>query len=87
MPRFVRNFWVEGTVDGVTSGIKGTGPRSTDGGLDITVLMREEGAISPTSVRLVGKVVDGKCVLDVFTQGKPTSFTVEETGFRVSTNR
>lgn len=44
MPRNVRNFWVELTVDGKSSRIA-TGPVSKDGGFELTVRMRSNGGI------------------------------------------
>lgn len=44
MPRNVRNFWVELSVDGRQSRV-GTGPRSKDGGFELTVQVRDDGDI------------------------------------------
>lgn len=38
----VRNFWIEGQVDGRKSFIA-TGPRSKDGGFWLTIYMRDKG--------------------------------------------
>lgn len=45
MPRNVRNFWIELTVDGSATRVE-TGPRSKDGGFELTILMRDRGGIS-----------------------------------------
>lgn len=45
MPRNVRNFWIETTVDGQKTPAKGTGPIRKDGGFRTVVLMRNNGSI------------------------------------------
>jgi hypothetical protein len=71
MPRFVRNFWVSGTADGVKSGIKGTGPNSADGGLELTILVREDGRISDRKLRIKGYARgDGALVLEAYEEGR-----------------
>ena len=40
----VRNFWIEVTVDGRKTKIA-TGPRSKDGGMEITIKQRNNGSI------------------------------------------
>ena len=40
-----RNFWIEAEVDGRVTPLAG-GPRSKDGGMDVTLLVREDGGIS-----------------------------------------
>lgn len=42
MPRNVRNFWIEGEVDGRKTPIA-FGPQEKDGGFRLTVYMRDEG--------------------------------------------
>lgn len=60
----VRNFWIDGTVDGRATGVEG-GPRSKDGGFSMTVYIRDEGGIE-TGVRMSGRVnSEGQLVLDV----------------------
>jgi hypothetical protein len=56
MPRNVRNFWIEGYVDGNVQSF-GMGPKSKDGGFDLKVKMRDEGNIT------VPVVISG-CALD-----------------------
>ena len=58
MPRFVRNFWLQGDVDGLKKSI-GTGPKHSGGGFNLSILVREEGDIS--SGRLE---ISGRCVQD-----------------------
>ena len=45
MPRIVRNFWIEGTVDGTATRIA-TGPKSATGGFELNILMRKDGEIA-----------------------------------------
>ena len=40
----VRNFWMEGSIDGRESAVKG-GPRNKEGGMTIYVKQREDGGI------------------------------------------
>ena len=54
-PRNVRNFFVEGTVDGRKTEIN-TGPIGKDGGIWFTFSMREDGEISPTKLAVSGEV-------------------------------
>ena len=56
MPRFVRNFWLKGDVDGCKKSI-GTGPRHSGGGFDLEILVREEGSISSASLEITGRCV------------------------------
>ena len=46
-----RNFWMEADVEGRKTPFAG-GPRSKDGGMDVTLLVREDGGISE-AVRIV----------------------------------
>lgn len=64
MPRNVRNFWIEGSVDGRRSDIS-TGPRSSGGGFSCTIYVREEGSISDKYLRIGGQHVNGKNILTV----------------------
>lgn len=38
----MRNFWIDGSVDGRATDITG-GPRAKDGGLSLTIAQRDEG--------------------------------------------
>lgn len=40
-----RNFWIEAEIEGRNTSLAG-GPRSKDGGMDVTLLVREDGGIS-----------------------------------------
>jgi hypothetical protein len=53
MPRNVRNFWIETTVDGRKSKIA-TGPRRKGGGFNIVVRVREKGQISNETLKIEG---------------------------------
>jgi hypothetical protein len=44
MPCNVRNFWIEGTVDGRKSAIA-VGPQRKDGGFSLTIKMRDAGSV------------------------------------------
>lgn len=44
MPRNVRNFWLELSVDGSKSGVS-TGPRNKDGGFHLRIRQRSDGGI------------------------------------------
>lgn len=45
MPRNVRNFWIDGSIDGRNSKLSG-GPRSKSGGFSLTVFQRDNGCVS-----------------------------------------
>lgn len=60
MPRNVRNWWVEGTIDGRAM-VKLGGPQAKDGGFTLTVFQRDEGSVK-TALRLSGWV-DGSGIL------------------------
>lgn len=82
----VRNFWIDGTVDGRATGVEG-GPRSKDGGFSMTVYIRDEGGIE-TGVRMSGRVGrDGELVLNVSpgTTGEVTAH--DGGGFTMVTKR
>jgi len=44
MPRNVRNFWLDGRIDGRSSRLEG-GPQSKDGGFSLTIKQREDDGI------------------------------------------
>lgn len=54
MPQHVRNFWLEGWIDGRTSPVTG-GPQSKDGGFSLTVYQRSHGTVA-VGLRLRGWV-------------------------------
>jgi hypothetical protein len=66
MPSCVRNFWLKLSVDG-QSKIVETGPKNGAGGFDLTILMRECGAISNKALYVIGRVnKEGKLVLKTY---------------------
>ena len=46
MARNVRNFWIEGQVDGYAYKF-GMGPKSKDGGFHLNLFIRDEGSVRP----------------------------------------
>lgn len=46
-----RNFWIKAEIDGRKTPLAG-GPSSKDGGMDVTLLVREDGGISD-GVRII----------------------------------
>lgn len=66
MPQNVRNFWVEGNIDG-RGPVNFGGPKARDGGFEMTVYQRDEGDVT-VALRLAGRALsDGRLVLDVQT--------------------
>ncbi len=57
MPRNVRNFWLDGDIDGRKSGISG-GPQAKDGGFSLTIKQRDNGQVT------TGLRIDGYAFLD-----------------------
>ena len=63
MPRNVRNFWIEGSVDGYKNNI-GMGPQSKDGGFYLTIKQRDNGCVTdPCSIN--GWIYDGVITLEI----------------------
>ena len=84
MPRNVRNFWVEGHIDGRASSFSG-GPQRRDGGFSMTVYQRDKGSIV-TALRVSGRTLsDGSIVLDV--EAPLSELPLPDGGFRVKTQR
>lgn len=54
----VRNWWIEGNIDGRATNISG-GPRSKDGGFDITIYQRDDNGII-TAARISGHAYNDK---------------------------
>ena len=63
MPRNVRNFWLKSDIDGRQSRLTG-GPRSKDGGFDLTVYVRDNSKVRE-ALNILGRVYDGKVHLTV----------------------
>jgi hypothetical protein len=68
MPRVVRNFWVDLTVDGKKTSV-GTGPRSRSGGFRCQVLQRADGEIHHEQLIVEGIHRDGLLELKVWIDG------------------
>lgn len=64
----VRNFWVEADIDGRETNANG-GPRSKDGGMDVTIYQRDDGEIK-TVLRIISRAYDGKLVTTVDANGE-----------------
>jgi len=60
----MRNFWLEGNIDGRKSPITG-GPQSKDGGFRLNVRMRDNGE-SVVGLRIEGRVVDHQLILTAY---------------------
>lgn len=56
MPRNVRNFWITLDVDGKKTRVE-TGPRSRDGGFNMTILTRTNGAIGDNRTVIYGRLL------------------------------
>lgn len=54
----VRNFWVYADIDGRETTLSG-GPRAKDGGMDVTVYIRDDGGIR-TAVRICCRAIGEK---------------------------
>jgi hypothetical protein len=73
MPRNVRNFWIEGRVDGKAKSV-GFGPIGKDGGFDLSISVRNDGGIERAFfVRgFVNKNGDLRIVAEPSTPGRAT---------------
>jgi hypothetical protein len=81
----MRNWWIEGQVDGRRSEMTG-GPKSRDGGFELTVYMRDEGS-SKIAVTVSGRATRaGELVLNV-TPGTRMEATSCGQGFEIETKR
>jgi hypothetical protein len=63
-----RNFWIKAEIDGRETPLAG-GPRSKDGGMDVTLLVREDGGISD-GVRIACRSDGAKNIVRVFFNGE-----------------
>jgi hypothetical protein len=82
----VHNFQLHGVIDGRAAALNG-GPRSKDGGISLTIYMRDEGGIE-TGVTVSGRATsDGRLVLDVAPGTAGTVTANEGGGFTVETTR
>ena len=88
MPRNVRNFWIEGRIDGRESAFEG-GPVSKDGGFSLTIYQRNNKNVM-TAARLRGyALADGTVRLDIAPAcGKDDAkITAGPGGFTIETAR
>ena len=73
MPRFVRNFWLEGKIDGRVTKIDG-GPRAKDGGFALKIYQRDRGQVTLVG-HLWGRVsYDGELILEFLDENYDTKF-------------
>lgn len=76
MPRNVRNFWIEATIDGRGSKLEG-GPRAKDGGFDLKIFQRDKGKVTRV-LRITGSldhVIDSPGLyLSIFGPGESTTY-------------
>jgi hypothetical protein len=73
MPRNVRNFWIEASIDGRSADFNG-GPQSKDGGFRLTIKQRADGEIVKAfeingymardgkTLRLLGETATGQTI-------------------------
>jgi hypothetical protein len=81
----VRNFWIEADVDGRATKLTG-GPVRKDGGIDVTIYIRDEGGIS-RAVSIRGRVLDETLRLTVSPGDAASFFSSADGGFRVESQR
>lgn len=76
MPRNVRNFWIDLSVDGNSSRVE-TGPRAKDGGFNMTILIRDKGGVERAMEVSGHALSDGRLRLVARVSGQPAELTVE----------
>ena len=81
MPRNVRNWWIEGNIDGRKSALSG-GPVSKDGGIDITIYQRDKGQVLDVLI-IKGIAHDGVLKLEVTNTNDPSG----QDSFEIKTER
>jgi hypothetical protein len=69
MPQKVRNFWLEAEVDGRKSKLS-SGPAKDDGGMFITLFIREKEEISEKKVVIKCSSVEEKNIVEVTCDGE-----------------
>jgi hypothetical protein len=68
-PRTVRNFWIEGKIDGRKPKLP-AGPSKKDGGFDLTIYIRKEGDVHE-AVTILGRAApDGDLALRIQRRGE-----------------
>lgn len=80
MPRNVRNFWIELSVDGKATKVA-TGPQGKDGGFDLLVKQRDQGGII-VALAVIGraKYVGDEIHLTLTADGEGVATAVTEGG-------
>jgi hypothetical protein len=76
MPRNVRNFFIEGQIDGSKTPI-GTGPVSAGGGFELVVRLRENGAVSSRALYVRGYVADDGILVLIASDGHAQEVVME----------
>ena len=64
MPRNVRNFWIELSVDGRSSKIA-AGPVNKNGGFELTIKQRDKGGIKD-AFTIIGREHNGELITRVY---------------------
>jgi hypothetical protein len=85
MPRNVRNWWIETSVDGNAGLPKGTGPQAKDGGFTTTIYQRNRGQVT-SALRITGREWNGELILEVEHQTQGIQ-PLGDSGFRIVTER
>ena len=70
MPRNVRNFWVRADIEGREKTLAG-GPVAKDGGIDMTILIRDGGEVSD-AVEICGRCINGRNSITIRAKGHET---------------
>jgi len=84
MARFVRNFWIEATVDGRHEKIA-AGPRDKGGGFDLVIKQRHEKGIT-TALKITGHADGDRLTLHVARQDHE-DYIGYPNGFQITTQR
>ncbi len=61
----IRNFWVEGHIDGRRTPISG-GPQSREGGINLVIKMRDQGEIGNVAMCIEGTEREGTLQLEAW---------------------
>lgn len=69
MPRNVRNFWITADIDGRKSQIE-SGPIRRDGGIYLTIKMRDDGDVRNVLTVVGTAADDGALTLEIIDGGK-----------------
>lgn len=65
----VRNFWIEGSIDGRNTVLAG-GPQSKEGGLEVIIKQREDGGITAPIEVICRAAAEGNLTTTVYHNGK-----------------